>query len=189
MAHTRQPLVFNTRGNIELLSQNKIALFASQHVPDALQTDLEEFFTHLLHLPIGLAGGWQSPFEKQLYARFHASMQANVIHYFARDINQLALTPLQSALMEKGKLLMIAPETESRRPSKLLVKKRDRLLFAQNRKICFLFIRSGGMLEQYFVELLQTGHAVYVFDHEINEKFKMAGAIPLTIDDLEILQA
>jgi hypothetical protein len=189
MTHSQQPLVFNTRGNIELLSQNRLALFASQEFPEELRADLDEFFGCLLHLPLGLAGGWQSPLERQLYARFHASMQANVIHYFARDINQLVLTPLQSRLMEKGKLLMIAPDTGSPRVSKALVKKRDRLLFAQNRKICFLFIRPGGMLEQYFAELLQTGHAVYVFDHKVNEKFKMAGAIPLTMDDLEVLQA
>lgn len=187
MAYIDNPLIFTSRGNIELLSQNKTAVFVSRQIPDSMFEDIRIFFNALMQLPIGLAGGWQSPAEKRLYKTLSPSMTANVIHYFARDINQMALTPLQQSLLDEQKLLMVAPETNRNRANKALIKKRDELIFSQNKKICFLYIRQGGLLEEYFNRLHQSGYFIYLFDHKENEPFKTENVVLLHPDNLEML--
>ncbi len=187
MASPFNPLVFTSRGNIEILSQNKIALFASRQTPKQMYGDILNFFKQLINLPIGLASGWQSLIEKQLYKEMNPVQKANVIHYFAREISQLQLSIFQQHLLGNQKLLMIAPETTSKRPNKLLIKKRDQLIFAQNKKVCFLYIQPGAKLEDYFNELHHSGHSIYLLDHELNRTFISANVVLLNKDNLEIL--
>ena len=182
-------LIFNTRGNIELLSQNKVAVFASRQTPEAMHPDVFEFFDALRRLPIGISSGWQSPMEKLLYKRMDVRQPANVLHYYAMDLNTVKLSKLQENLLKEKKLLLISPETKSLRANKRLIKKRDELLFSQNKKICFLHISKGGRLEEYFNTLLQSGHAVFLLEHPLNEPFYSDGTVLLHPHNLDILRA
>ena len=148
---------------------------------------LFEFFDALQSLPIGISGGWQSPVERLLYKRMDVKQSANVLHYYAMDLNAVKLSNLQESFLNEKKLLLISPETNSKRANDRLIKKRDALIFSQNKKICFLHINKGGKLEEYFNTLLQTGHSVFVMEHPMNEPFYSDGAVVLHSDNLDIL--
>ncbi len=180
-------LVFHSRGNIELLSQNKLAVFASRETPEELFKPALAFFAELLRLPISLAGGWQSALEKQLLALFNPHVTANLIQYFAREINHLKLESWQQALLKENKLLIISPETSQQRPNQGLVSKRDALIFSHCQKILFLYMQPGGRLQAYFDQLLQSGHQLYLFEHPANEKQLSSDVVFLNSDNLESL--
>lgn len=181
-------MIFTTRGNIALLSQNKVAVFVSRKTPETMEADIFDFFDKLRSLPIGLCGGWHSPFEKKLLQRMEVKQAANVLHYFAKDLNHVKLSPLQEQLLAMDKLLMIAPETHSRRANEKLVEKRDRLLLGQNKKICFLHIASGGRLERYFNRLLtEKGRSVFLLEHALNEGFYCENVSLLNSDNVKEL--
>lgn len=188
MFDLNQPtVVFHSRGNIELLSQNKVAVFASRNTPDSLTPALKDLFARLLNLPLSLAGGWQSPVEKQLLKLFNPNVKANLIQYFAREINDLKLAPWQTALLQEQKLLIISPETNSKRPTRGLVSKRDTLIFSHCKKVIFLYIEPGGRLQAYFDQLLQGGHAIFLFEHPLNERFISSDVVFLNEDNSETL--
>jgi hypothetical protein len=180
-------IIFTTRGNIELLSQNKIALFASRKTPETMLPDIFDFFDQLRELPIGLSGGWHSPAEKRLFKRMDVAQTANVLHYFARELNSIKPTAFQEQLLTKKKLLMIAPETKSKRANKTLVRQRDLLLLSQNKKVCFLHISRGGRLENYFNQLLEMKHSVFILEHPLNEAFYCNDAVTLNTQNLDLL--
>ena len=166
-----QSNVFQTLGNVELLSQKKIAIFASKNVPEELVQKKYSVFDELLKSPIALAGGWQSSLEKSIYQRFDINCTANIIHYIAKDINKFKPTELQQDLIDQNKLLVVSPELKEIRASSAAVDKRDWLIFSQNKNIFFLYIELGGRLDKYFRELSQLNYQLYVLDHPLNENY------------------
>jgi predicted Rossmann fold nucleotide-binding protein DprA/Smf involved in DNA uptake len=163
--------IFQTVGNVELLSQKKIALFASKNAPDELDPAANELADKLFQLPLAVASGWQSPLEKSVYQRFNNKCTANIIHYVAKDINQFKPTEKQQKWITQNKLLIISPELKEIRTSASVVDKRDRLIFSQNKKILFLYIESKGRLEKYFKELSQLNFQLYILEHPLNESY------------------
>ena len=180
-------LVFHSRGNIELLSQNKLAVFASRETPEELFEPALAFFSELLQLPISLAGGWQSNLEKQLLTLFNTQATANLIQYFAREINHLKLESWQQALLNENKLLIISPETSQQRPNQGLVSKRDNLIFSHCQKVLFFYIQPGGRLQAYFDQLLKSGSQLFLFEHPTNEKQLSSDVVFINTDNLEPL--
>ena len=179
--------VFQTLGNVELLSQKKVAIFASKNHPDDLSLIVNMLTEKLFKLPIALASGWQSPAEKVVYKKFNDKCTANIIHYVARDINQFKATEKQQRLIDQNKLLVISPELRENRASASAVDKRDRLIFAQNKKILFLYIEPKGRLEKYFKELSQLNFQLYILDNPVNEYYFHDDIICINEDSVESL--
>ena len=163
--------IFQTLGNVELLSQKKIAIFASKNAPEELLQSKNELFDKLLNMPIALAGGWQSPMEKSIYNCFDTNSAANIIHYIAKDINQFIPSKKQQNLIDQNKLLIVSPELKEVRASAPAVDKRDRLIFSQNKSIFFLYIEQGGRLEKYFRELNQLNYQLFILDQPSNDAY------------------
>ncbi|MBN1407778.1 MAG: hypothetical protein JW956_08315 [Calditrichaceae bacterium] len=183
----RKSSIFQTLGNVELLSQRKIALFASKNVPDELRPIVNGVADKLFQLPLAAAGGWQSPLEKSVYQKFNEQCSANIIHYVAKDINQFKPTEKQQRWIEQNKLLIISPELKEIRTSASAVDKRDRLLFSQNKKILFLYIEPKGRLEKYFKELSQLNFQLYLLDDPINKAYFHDDIIRINEDSVESL--
>jgi hypothetical protein len=180
-------LTFETRGNVELLSQTRLALFASRAAPEQVYEAAKQVFSRLAALPLSLAGGWQAPLEKHLLHLFPRKATANIIHYLARDINTIRLNAQQEEMLAESRLLLISPSLKQARTTSALVKKRDALIFLQTKKILFLHIRHGGRLEQQFNELYASGHDLYILDHPANEEFLLPEAVALRADNCDLL--
>lgn len=179
--------IFQTLGNVELLSQKKVAVFSSKNASEELNPIVNGILDKLFQLPLALAGGWQSPLEKSVYQKFNEKCTANIIHYIARDINQFQPSEIQQKLIYQNKLLIIAPELKENRASASAVDKRDRLIFSQNKKILFLYIEPKGRLEKYFKELSQLNFQLYILDHPTNKAYFHDDIIRLNEDSADSL--
>ncbi len=177
--------VFETRGNVELLSQLKVALFASKETPKTLYADALALFQSLQNMPLALAGGWHAPLEKFLFKNILLRCQANFIQYLARDINRIKPGAGQAELLKNEKLLLISPDIRQVRPSESLVKKRDSLLFSQISKILFLHISPGGRLEKYFNQLNPAEYHLYILDHPLNKPFFRQDVLRINAENAE----
>jgi hypothetical protein len=160
--------VFNTRGNVELLSCRRLLVMASRQAPDDLLTEAQSFFEQLTHLDITLCGGWQAPLEKALLAKYNPHLPAGIIYYLARDINHFQPPRPLELLLEAGKILFAAPELSGLRIGRSQVKKRDALMLAQNNNILFIYLRPAGLLEKNLQYCLERNYNIFIFDHPAN---------------------
>ncbi len=175
---------FETSGNVELLSQQKIALYASKDAPKALYPQALRTFQKLSQMPVSVAGGWQAPLEKYLFRNISMKAKANYIFYLARNINYVQPNEKQQRLLETGKLLFISTGTKQQRISQNTTKERDALLFAQIKKIFFLYINRGGRLERYFNQLSELRYQLFVLDHSLNAEFITEDVIAVSEDNV-----
>jgi len=178
-------LIFQSKGNIELLSQRKLAVFASQHAPQEIASSAAVVFEALQKLPLSLAGGWQAPLERRLLEQADAGLAANYILYLAKDINAFRPTPRQQRLLDENKLLVLSPEIKAKRASQSLVKQRDALLFSQIDSVLFLYIHPGGRLEGYLRELSARKSKLYILNHPLNRPCFGEDILPLDGDTAE----
>lgn len=180
-------LMFETKGNVELLSQKRIAVFASKNTPAELFRAAEELFDSMSNLPLSIAGGWQAPLEKSLLQRADSDKCANYIIYLAQNISNFKLSLFMEKVMTEKKLLIVSPGIHQARASAFEIKKRDKLIFTQIKTILFLYISPGGMLEKYFNELSQLKYHIFVLDHPLNHAFFTKDSIPVNQDNIEHL--
>lgn len=178
---------FESRGNIELLSQKPIAVFASQKTPEEIYKRAQNVFLKLCELPVSLAGGWQAPLERKLLQTILPAMQANIIYYSARDISKIKMMEKLTALETENKLLVVSAQSRQIRPSQNDIDKRDRLIFSQVSKILFMHVSEGGRLEKYFNSCLQNGLPVYILDHPLNKSFTVFDTVAVNEDNVNLL--
>lgn len=179
--------VFETLGNVELLSQTKVALFASKTAPAELCGQAREVFRTLLRMPITLAGGWQAPLEKSLFNMVEDRFNANVIYYLGRNINEFKPSAVQQLLITENKLLVIAPVLRAKRTSQYAIRKRDALIFSQVKKILFLYIQKGGQLEKYYRQLSALNYQLYLLDHQLNQSFNDEDLVFVNPDNANLI--
>lgn len=181
-------LVFETIGNIELLSHKRLAIFCSQSFPQIAEQAALDLIEAIGQLPLVFCGGWQAPFEKKLYKQFSQFNNTTYfIHYLASDINHYKLFPSEQMLLDENRLLLIAPRLNYKRADAKQVAMRDRLLFEQNNKVLFLGLSVGGRLESYIKELSSANYQLFILDHPINEKWFAEDLIPLDPQNIELL--
>ena len=180
--------VFETLGNVELLSQNRAAMLASKETPAELFEPAQQLADSLLKLPFCAAGGWQSPLEKKLLAKISSkNSSCNIIHYLAKNINSLKLNTRQNELLNDGRLLLISPGIQDDRPSRRQINIRDELMFSQIDKILFLFISPGGRLEEYFNRMISLSYQVFLLEHPLNKLFFDSGVVLLNDENAGLL--
>jgi len=178
---------FESKGNIELLSQTTLAVFASKNSPQEIYQPAQEIFLSLCKLPISLSGGWQAPLEKQLLNFTYPEMTASVLYYSAKDLGQVNQNNKMKILDIAGKLLLISAESKTNRASQNDVDKRDELLFKQVDKVLFLYIESDGRLEKYYNRLAEKDFPVFILDHELNQRYIGLGNTALNNDNFDSL--
>jgi len=182
----RKPIetTFITRGNPQLLSQKKLAVFASNATPDLNYLEITGVFNALKTLPIALAGGWHSFMEKVLFTTIEKSDQANYVYYLARDLNSYPFNYQQQEMMRAGKLLVIGRESSQRRINRHSSRWRNKLIFEQTDGVLFLYIRPEGLLHGCFEKLILHGEQVFVLDIPENHRFLCSDAIPVNRENL-----
>lgn len=181
-------LVFETIGNIELLSHNRIAIFCSKTFPLEAEDAAMDLVNGLSRLSLVFCGGWQAPFEKRVYRQLNRdNTSVKLIHYLAKDINTHKLSFEQQHAITRKRLLLIAPELAYGRANAKQVSARDQLIFDQNKKILFFNLADGGRLEGYLKELSASHYQLFILDHPTNYKWYGDDLIPLNPDNLDLL--
>ncbi len=185
-----EELVFETKGNVEILSQKKIAIFASRATPQEIFQPALSLFNRLTKEEIAIASGWQAPLEKYLFKKgVGLQIRANIIKYLPRDLNCYQPTYTEQVLLDENKLLFVAPETDIRRANKKWINQRDALLFSQIKRVLFLCIIPGGRLETYYNQLAHHDYQVFLLDHPALYFLNTSGAVRVTEQNIsELLQ-
>lgn len=178
---------FVTRGNAELLSQKKLAIFASNGIQSANENHFVDFFERLKTLPLALASGWHSFLEKILFNTASDTDCANYIYYLGRDLNTYRFSEHQLALMQADKLLVIARDSAQKRISKHSAGWRNRLIFSQMSGILFLYIRPEGILHNSFEQLRTQGSRIFLLDIPENRHFICRDVVPVHMDTVSEL--
>lgn len=181
-------MTFETIGNVEILSQTKLAIFCSRKYSSEVESKSISLMQKIAKLPICLAGGWQAPLEKKLFKQLALhKARPHLIYYLAKNINLLRTNVLQQNLINNEQLLVVAPPIDQNRQNKKLVGERDKLIFRQVKKILFLSISDGGQLENYLKELSQKNYQIFILEDESNEKYYGSDIVVLNEDNLNLL--
>ena len=178
---------FKSRGNIELLSRKRVALFASRKTPAEIYPAASGLFHVICNLPLCLGGGWQAPLERKLLKLLPGIPRAGLIYYSATDIGERVLNPKLQKIFDAEKLLLLCAEAAPGRASRSAVDKRDQLLFSQITRIIFFHIAPKGRLESVFNTLLHNNNTPFVLDHPLNEPFLNAGGLAINEDNAQDL--
>lgn len=178
---------FESRGNIELLSQKIVAIFSSINTPQEIYGDAEKLFEKLKNRQLSIAGGWQAALEKKLLNTTDSKMLANIIYYTAKDLSQIKMIKKLKLLEDEKKLLLISAQSRQKRASKNDVDKRDKLLFEQVSHVLFLYIHPGGRLENYFNLLQESNFPISVLQHPLNKRFLVSGCPAIQEENLDEL--
>ena len=183
----KEPLngTFITHGNAELLSQKKLAVFASHSSPEMNFLEIVKLFNCLKNQKIALAGGWHSSLERSLFMTADQSDKANYLYYVAKDLNSYRFNKQQQMLIEAEKLLMIGHDKPKHRIDKISSKWRNQLILSQMDTVLFIYIRPEGFLHSCFEQLLSDGNRIFIFDIPENKPFIVSGVIPLNRENMK----
>jgi len=185
-----QNLIFETLGNVELLSQNRFAIFASRKAPAELMIPAGHLLSALKGSSFSVAGGWQSPLEKQVFNLLTQGIEEiHLIHYLARSLSYFKPSQFQQKLLKEKRILFIAPPLRQPRASSREVLRRDALLFRQVTKILFLTIQPGGRLERYLDILSRQKYSMFILEHPANQAFYESGLVKVNADNASLLLA
>ncbi len=178
------PQTFHTRGNIELLSQNFVAVYGSRQAPTAVHDDAGSLARAMARAGMTVAGGWQSPLEKYFLRAFADCDTGYVIRYTARPLDSAVPKGAPEAMMDGRRLLQVAPDVLPERPTRKSVARRDALMLEQCHAILFLYIAPGGHLAELFDYLTGLRYPLFVLEHALNRPWMHQGALAVPADDV-----
>ncbi len=182
-----QTMIFETKGNVELLSANRFAVFASRNTPEELIQYSCDVCDSIKRFSFCAVGGWQAKAEKKILSHIWEETNASVIHYLAKNLNTFSPNVTQQTYLDAKRLLFVAPPLNQLRPSHKEITQRDQLLFSQTRKIFFIHIQPGGRLEMYLNHLSEKNFTLFILDHSLNAPFFDSGMIKIHPDNAELL--
>lgn len=178
---------FESKGNIELLSQRNVALFASVKTPKEIYYEAQLLVEKMVERNFCLAGGWQAPLEKEILNDQLKKGKANIIFYTAKDIKYIKMKEPLQPMLEKEKLLILSPESKKKRVSKADIDLRDMLILDQIKHILFLYIDPGGRLETYYNYLVHNKISFSVLDHDCNRRWLTSDCSHVNSETIETL--
>lgn len=174
-------------GNEDLLNRNPIAIYCSRNTNPSLHEPTLELLQQLMSQPVTLAGGWQSPLEKEALALRKAGSDSNLIYFLAKGIQNFKLPPFLRSDVDKGKVLFVSRWMNEARIDREKVGKRDDLMLSKIDRFLFLNIEEGGNLEDIFFRCLSQEKEVFLFDHPVNQNWMNPEVDPVSSDNLASL--
>jgi predicted Rossmann fold nucleotide-binding protein DprA/Smf involved in DNA uptake len=166
-------------GNAELLRTPSLALFCSVRIPPGALFQAFDLARELASLGITIAGGFQSPIEREVLDYLLAGC-APVILCPARGIEGLRLPRKWWGALDESRVLIVsAHPPETRRPTLASAELRNRVASALATRLVILHASSGGRLARLAAEALGWGLPVHCLDHPANEDLRLMGATPL----------
>ena len=161
-------------GNREILKNagSAFVVYSSQEIPEKHYREYENFYKALMEQKIILAGGWHSPFEKDLFKQWKNEKSSSLIYCTARSLNQ-SFTYFSKLFEEihPDKFLIIDPEISANRISKQTVKTRDDFMLNYFNNFIFTYIKPGGYCEKLMEKAEDSGKNIFLFNHVSNEMY------------------
>jgi predicted Rossmann fold nucleotide-binding protein DprA/Smf involved in DNA uptake len=179
----KAPQAISIQGNPYLLESKSLGIFGSASCPDDIAVNMYLLAQHLRRSSITIISGFHSPVEQEaLTILLHAT--SPIIICPSREIESMRVPPEYREALESGRLLLLSPFSDKRRPSTDMAVYRNRLVAAIADEVFVAYAEPGGKLQKFCKELMQWGKRIYTFSGRPNRELISLGATPVFPDHI-----
>lgn len=166
-------------GNLDLLSQNAIALFCSIECPGDLILKTYDLAQALRDASIPIISGFHSPIEQDWLKILLCGAQPT-IYCPARNLHKIRLSPAQKQAVKSDRLLLISPFSASYpRATTELAAKRNEMIGAIVHTIFIAYAAPNSKTLAFAQRLIESGKSVITLDSPDNSVLQVQGIIRL----------
>lgn len=177
------------RGNLRILEQPLLGFFCSVQCPGRVIVCVYDAVRVLRDAGVAVAGGFQSPLEKD-GLDFLLRGRQPVVVCPARSIDGLRLPAAWRAALDDGRLLILSPfAARHRRATGALAEARNRFVADLADEVLIAYAAEGGRMAALCARLLAQGRRVRTFAVPENQRLVAQGAIATAVADLAALAA
>jgi predicted Rossmann fold nucleotide-binding protein DprA/Smf involved in DNA uptake len=174
--------VLTAIGNLELLSQNAIALFCSTKCPGDLILKTYDLAQALREANITVTSGFHTPLEQDCLKILLRGTQP-IIHCPARSLHKIHLPPEQKQAIGENRLLLISPFNASYpRTTSELAGKRNEMIGAIAHTLFIAYAAPNSKTLTFAQRLIAAEKSVITLDSSINPLLQAQGIVGLGID-------
>ena len=170
----QKTLVYNTEifysGNIDLLRQKKIGIFASRDAPQSIIIPAEKFVFAISKLPYVFISGWHSPFEKKILEKLLV-LEKEIIFFTSLGIKNLRMDNHLIKTWRNGRLLIISFFECNPKMTSLNALRRNEMISDISEQNLFLYVNSNGNLRNLIPRLTKNGRNPLVFNNSVNSNY------------------
>src|SRR6266478_3693605 len=142
------PRTLTALGNLDSLSQPKIALFCSVRSPGNAILGAYDAARKLRDEGITVVSGFHSPVEKECLRILLRGKQP-IITCLARSLVKIRIPAEWRQALDSGRLLVLSPfERRPRRPDTKSARRRNELIAAFADEVLIIYAQPGGAIEQ-----------------------------------------
>lgn len=171
-------------GNLELLTQNEIALFCSIKCPGDLILKAYDLAQALREAEIPVISGFHTPIEQDCLKILLRGTQP-IIHCPARSLHKMRLSPEQKQAIGENRLLLISSFSASYpRVTAELAGKRNEMIGAIAHTIFIAYAAPDSKTLTFAQRLIAAGKSVLTFDSPVNPLLQAQGIVGLGIDEI-----
>ncbi len=165
-------------GNVELLTNNKTAIFSSIKCPGEIIIQAYDYVKSLQQSDLTVIGGFHTPLEQELLAIL-VRKSCPIIICPARSLEKMRIKKEFRDPLEKGRLLILSPFNNSPRPTTETAVYRNQFVAALADRIIIAYAEPSGKTEQLCRRAMKWGKAVYTFKSKYNNSLLSLGAKPI----------
>lgn len=168
-----------TLGNPTLLDLPLLGLFGSVRTPPGIVLRALDLARLLRERRIPVAGGFQTPLEREMLRMFARGSQPIVIGA-GRRIDGMRIPKHWQPAFGRAQILVIASGTHRwRRATVRSATFRNRMVAALANRILIVHARGGSRTFRIAAEAIEWGKPVYCVDHPANRDLQLLGAEPV----------
>jgi len=166
-------------GDVRLLKLPILGILSSRQIDGGVLLDAREILRSLHGEDIVVAGGWHSPMEKESL-QVGIDLGYGVIYVNARSLKGIRIQRGLVKPLEEGRALLVSPDLATRRVSRLMAERRNRLVAALSRALLVLLAPEGSSTAALARQVIGWGLTVCALEHPANAHLHAAGALPAT---------
>jgi len=179
----KAPAVISLQGNPYLLDSRSLGFFGSGSCPDDIAVNTYLLAQHFRRSPVTIISGFHSPVEQEsLTILLRAT--SPIIICPSREIDSMRVPSEYKEALESGRLLLLSPFSDKRRPSTDMAVYRNRVVAALADEVFFAYAEPSGKLHKFCKEVIEWGKRVYTFSGRPNRDLIAMGATPIFPDHI-----
>lgn len=155
-------------GNIDILKQSLLGLFASVKCPASLILKAHDFAQKLVEDCTPVICGFHSPVEKVMLSVLLRG-SGSIVICPARGLDEMRIPAGYQLLIEKGQMLYLSAFPSSiKRPKENFTQERNRIVGALAERIMIIYANPGGKIEALCRDLLSRNKTVFALPGKQN---------------------
>jgi len=179
----KAPEVISLQGNPYLLESKSLAVFASSSCPDDIAVNSFLLAQHLRRSSVTVVSGFHSPVEHE-FLTILLGATSPIIICPSREIESMRIPAEYKEGLDSGRLLLLSPFSDKKRPSSDMAVYRNRIVAALAEEVFVAYAEPGGKLQKLCKEVIDWGKRVYTFAGRLNKVLISMGAEPIFPDHI-----